>query len=624
MPRSNRLLAILRRTIGWPIATALVVTLGSALAAGPADAATIAVNTTADDETVNGNCTLREAITALNTRVQTDQCIAGNGSVDKITLGTRTINLTVLKHLTILRSVILEGAGYAMSLINAGDRSLSILIGDGGANVPTVYVRNLTIRDTTAKAIFARTGSNVTLEYVRIQDSGYFTSQGSCVAIDTGATLLMRYSEIVGCFGHIGGGVVNRGTFTMRNSSIIDAEGEHGGAIANSGTAKIYASTLAKNRAAIEGAGVLNTGGTTTLEGVTISYNASGTSDCDDTKGCGTLFNSSGTINIKGSVVAKNTTGGPATNVDCSGTITSLGYNILGETASACPKLSTDKTVDPKLLSRTIGGEPGWPLDYGGLGDVYMLDSTSPAVNAVPTSNSLCNARDQRGFVRGKGTTTCDMGAIERSTALVVRNSGGSSTEISWDNSVIGLLSDLGFAVSTVDDDVAAASDASGKHLVFISESVEASKINSKFRDVSASVIVNEPSLYGSMRMTGTTEGTDFGDLGNQLNVTLQSQSIGNMIGALGVNSVTFPAFDVASVVGWGVPGSQASIDAMVQGSSTRRAMFTYWVASLLVGTPNFYAPGLRAGFFGQPGSGMNESGWLLFRAFLLNAAGSP
>jgi hypothetical protein len=226
--------------------------------------------------------------------------------------------------------------------------------------------------------------------------------------------------------------------------------------------------------------------------------------------------------------------------------------------------------------------------------------------------------------VRGKATTTCDIGAIERSTALVVRNSSGSTNEVNWDNGIIALLSDLGFVVSTVDDDVAATSDASGKHLVFISESVEASKINTKFRDVSASVIVNEPSLYGSMRMTGTAEGTDFGDLSNQLNVTLQSQTIGNMIGALGVSSVTFPAFDVASVVGWGVPGSQAANDAMVQGSSTRRAMFTYWVSSLLVGTPNFYAPGLRAGFFGQPGSGMNESGWLLFRAFLLNAAASP
>lgn len=46
--------------------------------------ATITVNTTADDNTVNGNCTLREAIIAANTNAAVDACTAGTAGLDTI------------------------------------------------------------------------------------------------------------------------------------------------------------------------------------------------------------------------------------------------------------------------------------------------------------------------------------------------------------------------------------------------------------------------------------------------------------------------------------------------------------------------------------------------------------
>jgi CSLREA domain-containing protein len=55
-----------------------------ALAAKPAQAATITVNTNADDSTANTNCTLREAITAANTNAAVDACTSGAAGADTI------------------------------------------------------------------------------------------------------------------------------------------------------------------------------------------------------------------------------------------------------------------------------------------------------------------------------------------------------------------------------------------------------------------------------------------------------------------------------------------------------------------------------------------------------------
>src|SRR3954451_18061289 len=61
----------------------------SAHAAGTA----IHVNTTADDTTVDGNCSFREAVQAANTDHAVDGCPAGNGT-DTIFLGIGRYKLT--------------------------------------------------------------------------------------------------------------------------------------------------------------------------------------------------------------------------------------------------------------------------------------------------------------------------------------------------------------------------------------------------------------------------------------------------------------------------------------------------------------------------------------------------
>ena len=53
----------------------------------PAHAATMTVTTSADDNSNNGNCSLREAIRAAVNHTQVDQCATGTGN-DLITFAT--------------------------------------------------------------------------------------------------------------------------------------------------------------------------------------------------------------------------------------------------------------------------------------------------------------------------------------------------------------------------------------------------------------------------------------------------------------------------------------------------------------------------------------------------------
>src|SRR5262245_14278903 len=58
----------------------------AALAAVPAQATTILVDSTADDTATNGNCTLREAVLAANLNLIRDACPAGSPGADTILL----------------------------------------------------------------------------------------------------------------------------------------------------------------------------------------------------------------------------------------------------------------------------------------------------------------------------------------------------------------------------------------------------------------------------------------------------------------------------------------------------------------------------------------------------------
>ncbi len=93
MPATHRLV---RLPIVALIALALLVTFGAPRSAH--GSATITVTTPDDDDTVNADCSLREAIIAANTNTNVDLCAGeGGGTADAIVFalgaGTPTINI---------------------------------------------------------------------------------------------------------------------------------------------------------------------------------------------------------------------------------------------------------------------------------------------------------------------------------------------------------------------------------------------------------------------------------------------------------------------------------------------------------------------------------------------------
>lgn len=191
-----------------------------------------------------------------------------------------------------------------------------------------------------------------------------------------------------------GGGVYNRGSFIMRNSTITSNHvvNGRGGGLANAGegSGTFSSLTIARNTADIDGGGVYDVGGE---------------------------------IRFWNTLIAINTLGDPGANPnddlsDCSGFLTSRGYNLL-QNPNGCVVLGVTtgnlSGVDPKL---------GGLANNGGTTLTRALLSGSPAIDAgnpsaAGSTSTSCEAIDQRGTARPRdgnadGVARCDIGAYEK------------------------------------------------------------------------------------------------------------------------------------------------------------------------------------------------------------------
>lgn len=197
------------------------------------------------------------------------------------------------------------------------------------------------------------------------------------------------------------GDVLLLNTTVSRNQS----DGRAGGIFSAGGTTTLLNSTVSGNRAVGRGGGIWN-GGRLNVLNSTIAGNFSAHN------GGGLANRIIGTVRMKDTILAGNNAPiGP----DCAGDpIQSLGHNLLGN-AGDCSfvGLATDRTgsptapVVPKLL----------PLaDNGGPTETHALEAGSPAVDAghpePPGTGLACTPTDQRGAARPSGAA-CDIGAYE-------------------------------------------------------------------------------------------------------------------------------------------------------------------------------------------------------------------
>lgn len=229
-----------------------------------------------------------------------------------------------------------------------------------------------------------------------------------------------------------GGGIINDATGALRivRSTISDNESEGfpggGGGIANSGILRVLNSTISGNTADggnNGGGGILNAGsGTAVLRFVTITRNRrTNPEDVGIIKGGGIANQDQGTVKLSNSILAENTfirntfsDPGRRRRSDCTGTLTSQGFNIVGDNFRcnfvALPSDqvgTTNSPINPRLRALA---------DNGGFTLTHALRANSPAIDKG--SNAVCPPTDQRLVRRPingdrKGSARCDVGAFE-------------------------------------------------------------------------------------------------------------------------------------------------------------------------------------------------------------------
>lgn len=224
------------------------------------------------------------------------------------------------------------------------------------------------------------------------------------------STLTITESTISDNSARDGGGIDSSSScaLTITGSTISNNRGGQGGGIMSSdhSTLTVTNSTISGNSATpFQGGGIRNSGDAANISNCTISGNSAPVNQFGSAGG---LYNATGPLTVKNSIVASNVNG------DCfsssAGSITGLGVNF--STDGSCPGFTQ---ATPAQLN--LG-----PLENnGGATQTHALLPGSVAVDSVTDCTDITNTpveKDQRGIERpvdgdGDGEFRCDAGAYE-------------------------------------------------------------------------------------------------------------------------------------------------------------------------------------------------------------------
>jgi hypothetical protein len=369
----------------------LIATLVGALLATPtrvARAATLAVDIT------NESCDNASGQPYCNIQPAIDD--AQPGDTINVASGQYDERLTIGKSLTI------AGAGVGKTLIDAGFKGRAIDI-DGSADVT---IAGVTIRHGAANnGAGIRNASTLTLSASEVTGN-QADGNGGGINNSAGATLTLNNSSIFdNQAGADGGGIFGSGTLVLTNSTISGNQsgGNGGGIAATSGALDGTNITISGNQANGNGGGIFSSA-SVALASATVTENSSVGSE---TQGGGIYHGGQGGFTLRNTILARNN---GASSADCSGTLTSQGYNLVGDDSGCAFQAAGgdqvgrgDGAIDP-LLGQLAGN--------GGPTPTHALLEGSPAIDAG--NPTVCPASDQRGVVRPQGRG-CDIGAFESS-----------------------------------------------------------------------------------------------------------------------------------------------------------------------------------------------------------------
>lgn len=460
--------------------TYLRVLLAFALAAvafsaapSPARAATINVNSTADVVANDGQCTLREAITAANTDTASGgmagECQAGSGA-DTIMLGAQTYTLAITGNnednnatgdLDIRAGLTIQGQGAGSTIVQAGttaengiDRVFQVAVGGIAVSFKGLTIRNGFVSGS-GGGVFINFNVEPTVTVVNsVIASNTASAAGGGLAAFAG-TVNIDHSSITGNIAGFGGGLSNGGfvvasggTMNVLDSNISGNQATSlnfgdGGGVLNEATLNMANSTLNGNTAFVDGGGVSGQAGVTNLTNVTILGNTADDDNASDPSGNGGGVNADegSTVTLKNSLVAQNNDQG-GENPDVFGQLASDGFNLIGSVGDTNFSANTagDQYGDPSgtTMPNTGASESGSPIDpqvaaLTGSPAYYPLLNGSPAKDQIPPfyckflssgtnplfTNGAAVDTDQPGNARPNGTY-CDTGAYEHPEGVII------------------------------------------------------------------------------------------------------------------------------------------------------------------------------------------------------------
>lgn len=367
--------------------------------------AVITVTSSADNTTVNGQVTLREAIQAANTDTSVDGSSAGSGA-DTIQFAAGLSGQTILLNgtqLLISSSLTINGLGADLLTIDGDGTSRIFEVASGS----TVTISGLTLTYGFASEGGAiKTNGNTTLNNLKITfneaeiggalfgsatinnceftDNVATVSQGGAIRNASGGTLSVNGSTFARnrvIAGTGGGAIYDRagGVVTIVNSTFTEnASNNDGGAIlmgtgagSSAGTLTISNSTLTSNTAAFSGGGICSPG-PVTIHNSQITENSAGGSG-------GGIY--SRVLVLNGSTISRNTTGESGGGIFSFDTITVNHSSITENSAVTGAGILSGSYFDGSSLNRTnvsgnVASGIGGGLQTVGSGRMTITDCT--------------------------------------------------------------------------------------------------------------------------------------------------------------------------------------------------------------------------------------------------------
>ncbi len=392
-------------------------------------------NVVVADSSDDGEGTLRQAVI--------DVCPGGTitfGAAARGTISLTTGPIVINKNLTIAGPgadalkirIFSAGKGVIVAVqvgVTAVLSGLTISEGRGGGigNAGNLTVRNAVIKNNQSEGFGGGINSSGTLTLVNSVVTGngevgfgYFNGDSFGGGIYfSGTSLTITDSTVAGNSADVGGGiyVTNGGSASMTNSTIGDntAMGGYGGGLhLNNATATLTNCTVSQNTARggdfPTGGGIfVNEASTLTLNNSTIANNQLSVGEIPSLSTVGSAGVSNGdyvftggTVNVRNSLIAGNTLAFYGHSVDFAGTLTSQGYNFIGNTRrTQITGVTTGNIVNANPLLGPLA-------DNGGPTKTHALLTGSGAINTGNTATSPTT--DQRGAAR---VGTADIGAFE-------------------------------------------------------------------------------------------------------------------------------------------------------------------------------------------------------------------